>query len=207
MFFDLDGTLWDALEALTLSWNETMIRNNKKYRFSKEKMQSFMGLTPEETYFLAFPDLSFDEAKELFNTCIKDQIKFLRNTPGKTYENEDEILELLSKKYPLFVVSNSEKGYVETYLEACKKEKYFLDHVCAGDTGLAKWQNILYLKEKYNIETVVYVGDTQKDFDESSRAGVKFIHANYGFGKINHKCLEMNELKELPILLEQIKNM
>ena len=34
IFFDLDGTLWDALIPLTVSWNETMKKYNKKYYFS-----------------------------------------------------------------------------------------------------------------------------------------------------------------------------
>ena len=31
IFFDLDGTLWDALIPLMDSWNEAMKINNKKY--------------------------------------------------------------------------------------------------------------------------------------------------------------------------------
>ena len=42
IFFDLDGTLWDALDSLTKSWNETCKNNNLPYFFSYELMKSFM---------------------------------------------------------------------------------------------------------------------------------------------------------------------
>ena len=36
IFFDLDGTLWDALDSLTKSWNETCKNNNLPYFFSQK---------------------------------------------------------------------------------------------------------------------------------------------------------------------------
>ena len=39
LFFDLDGTLWDAIVPLTESWNEAMIKASKPYRFDLDKMK------------------------------------------------------------------------------------------------------------------------------------------------------------------------
>lgn len=204
IFFDLDGTLWDALLQITDSWNMTMIKNNYRYRFDVQIIKSYMGLTPEETCKLAFNDISLKEGLKIFKFLVEDEIVFLSKNPGKTYDYEDEVLENLSKKYDLFVVSNSDKGYVENYLSTCNKTKYFKGHICAGDTGLAKWQNIILLKEKEHIDKVIYVGDTLKDKNESEKANATFIHAKYGFGKIDDDCHEINGLQELPKLVEQI---
>jgi len=204
IFFDLDGTLWDALIPLCESRNNAMEENGYKYRFSLEKMQSFMGLTPEETCPLAFEDKKLEEGLKLFKICLDYEIKYLAKNPGKLYENEENVLENLSKKYPLYIVSNADKGYIQNYLNACNMNKYFEDFVQAGDTGLAKRENILYMQKKHNIDQVIYVGDTNKDKIESEKAGAIFIHAAYGFGKIKETKYKIDSLNELENKIKEI---
>lgn len=204
ILFDLDGTLWNALDTITEAWNKAMKEHNLKYSFSLETMKSFMGLTPKETAPLAFKDVDLNKGLEYFVLCLNEEIKYLRVHPGKLYEDEEEVLKELSKHYPLFIVSNSDKGYIEDYLNAYDFNKYFKDHVCAGDTDLEKWQNILYIKNKYQLEEIIYVGDTKKDLNESIKAGVKFIHASYGFGEIEEEVLNISKLRELPDLIKKV---
>lgn len=204
IFFDLDGTLWDAINQIKESWNLTMERLNQPFSFSFEVIKSTMGLTPLETLPITFSGLEEKEAMKLFQECVKDEIKFLNKKPGTLYPNEIEVLTSLSKKYPLYIVSNSDVGYVENYLTSCHMEKYFKGHVCAGDTKLAKWQNILYLKEKEGIDEVIYVGDTLKDKIESEKANVQFIHASYGFGVIENDEFNITNLLELPPLVDEM---
>ena len=204
ILFDLDGTLWDALDTITEAWNKAMKDNNLNYSFSIATMKSFMGLTPRETAPLAFEDVSLEKGLEYFSLCLNEEIKYLRIHPGKLYEDEEEVLKVLQKDFSLFIVSNSDKGYIEDYIEAYKFNKYFTDHVCAGDTNLEKRQNILFIKNKYNLKDIIYVGDTLKDQNESNKAGVKFIHAAYGFGEIKEEVNKINSLKELPDLVKKV---
>lgn len=198
IFFDLDGTLWDAIVPLTESWNQAMIKAGKPFRFTLAKTKSYMGLTPEETVPLAFPGVPFDEGLVLFKTALRSEISYLRVHPGKLYPDEAQTLAILSQKYPLYLVSNSDKGYIENYLRACHMESYFQGHVCAGDTGYPKWKNIQYLKAKEKIDEVIYLGDTLKDKVESEKAGVRFIHAAYGFGVIEDDKVAISKLSDLP---------
>lgn len=204
IFFDLDGTLWDALNQITISWNLTMEKFHYPYRFSLEDVKSIMGLTPEETCQLLFKDKSLKEGLDIFHLLVKEEINYLSKHPGIIYENEDQVLSVLSAKYDLYVVSNSDKGYIENYLSTCNKEKYFKGHICAGDLGLPKWKNILYVKKKEKIDGVIYVGDTLKDKIESEKAHVKFIHAAYGFGKIDDDQVKINNLRELILKAEEV---
>lgn len=204
IFFDLDGTLWDALIQIMEAWNKAMKENKLNYTFSFETIKSFMGLTPLETAPLAFKDVSLKKGLEYFALCLKEEILYLQNNPGKLYPHEEEILKVLSNKYPLFIISNSDKGYIEGYLKAYNFNKYFKGHVCAGDTNLEKWENINLVKDKYNYKEVIYVGDTKKDFLESQKANVNFIHASYGFGKIDESVLKINSLQELPDLVKKV---
>lgn len=204
LFFDLDGTLWDALVPLTESWNEAMKEHQLPYRFDLKKMQSYMGLTPEETVPLSFPDVRMEEGLKYFKIAVAAEIKYLASHPGTLYPKEEEVLRELSSLYPLYIVSNSDKGYVENYLSACHMEKYFVGHVCAGDRGLAKWENILYLKKKENIDSLIYIGDTNKDKVESEKAHVPFVHAAYGFGKIDPDPCKIDSLEELVPLAKKL---
>ena len=66
----------------------------------------------------------------------------------------------LSKRYPLFVVSNCQAGYIELVFEKTGLGKYFTGHLLPGDTGEAKAANIQTIAKKYELKAPVYVGDT-----------------------------------------------
>lgn len=204
IFFDLDGTLWDAIKQIQQSWNETMIEYHQPYHFDYKTIHSTMGLTPKETLPITFKGMAEDEAMYLFKECVKGEIQYLSKNPGILYPDEEKVLEELNKEYPLYIVSNSDVGYIENYLSSCHMEKYFKGHLCAGDTKLEKWQNILLLKEREGIDEVIYVGDTLKDKNESEKAKVKFIHAAYGFGVIDDDPYKIEKLSELPALAKKL---
>lgn len=204
IFFDLDGTLWDAMLPIMMSYNECMKINKLPYVFDAKKTSSFMGLTPLETIKLAFPDVDIKEGERLFKLMFDYEIKYLAKHPGKLYPNEEKVISELSKSYDLYVVSNADKGYIENYLDGCKMRQYFKGTLCAGDTGLDKHDNIRLLMKKENIDEVIYVGDTLKDYIECQKAGVHFIHASYGFGMIEEQVDRINSLNELIPLINKI---
>ncbi|MCI2111052.1 MAG: HAD family hydrolase [Bacilli bacterium] len=204
LIFDLDGTLWDALKGITIAWNAAMAREGQTYFFTEAIMRNYMGLTPEETGPLAFPNKTLAEQMRLFRSCLKSEIDYLGRHPGVLYPFEKEVLAELGKTYDLYIVSNSDKGYVENYLRACGTGRYFKGHVCAGDTDAPKWRNIRYIMEKNSIERAAYIGDTEKDRRESKVAGIPFIWAAYGFGvRVNARHLIRN-LTELPQVAKSV---
>jgi len=205
LFFDLDGTMWDAIDKLVDAYNEAMIKGGYKYRFTFPMVKSFMGLTPEETVPLAFgKEISIEDGLKLFKIIYDEELVYLKKTPGTLYPKVEETLSLLSKKYPLYVVSNADKGYIETFFEGTGLGKYFKSHLAAGDTGLAKWQNIMLLQEREKIDEVIYIGDTNKDKVEATRAGARFIHAAYGFGVIENDEYKVDRFEELPKVIGEL---
>lgn len=204
ILFDLDGTLWDALTQIKDSWNLAMELEDKSYRFSLQDIRSYMGLTPEETAPLAFPNDNKEDALSLFYKCVAQEIKDLRINPGKLYKDEEDVLKELSTTYLLYIVSNAACGYIDNYIYGYHFEKYFHSFLCSGDTHLDKHDNIKYLIKRDSLDDVIYVGDTYKDMMECQSAGVKFIHASYGFGKIKEKVHKINGLIELPPLIDQL---
>jgi len=204
IFFDLDGTLWNAIEQVKDSWNEEMVKLNKPYRFTYKDIESHMGLTPIETVSIAFPGISQDEGLALFKACFENEVKYLKNHLGTLYPNEKETILELSKKYPLYIVSNADVGYIDNYVNGYIFNDIYSGFLCAGDTGFPKFKNILFLKDKERIDDVIYIGDTLKDKTESIKAGVKFIHAAYGFGTIDNDEYFVNSFGELPQKIEEL---
>jgi phosphoglycolate phosphatase-like HAD superfamily hydrolase len=65
------------------------------------------------------------------------------------------------------------------------------DWVCAPKQGLRgkpSPDQLLYTMAFCNVDPIdtVYIGDMQSDYECAQRAGVDFIHANYGYGQV--KC-------------------
>jgi len=54
------------------------------------------------------------------------------------------------------------------------------------------------------LDDAVYVGDIQGDYDASMDAGVKFIHAAYGFGTVEDKVPEIHKFCELENVADQV---
>ena len=70
------------------------------------------------------------------------------------------------------------------FLKATGLSRYFAGHLCPGDTGVAKAENLMLISQKYHLQAPVYVGDTMGDFEACQKAGVPFIFASYGFGDV-----------------------
>ena len=72
-------------------------------------------------------------------------------------------------------MSNCQDGYVPAFLHAHKLGQYFADIEMSGRTGLDKGSNIKLIMERNNIESAVYIGDTEGDEKAARFAGIPFI--------------------------------
>ena len=125
-------------------------------------------------------------------TFTADQLK-----AAPLYEDLEKALQILSAKYPLYIVSNSQCGYIELFLEKNGFGKYFRGHLCNGDTGLDKGSNIRQIADQNGLKSPVYIGDTMGDFEACRKAGVPFILAEYGFGKVPEPDMRISKPMDL----------
>ena len=63
------------------------------------------------------------------------------------------------------------------------------------------------MKDKHQIDQVIYVGDTIKDKNECDLAHVLFVHAKYGFGKIDDEQYYINSLLDLERVADKLFNL
>lgn len=184
--FDIDGTLWDSTDAVARSWME-YIQKNTHYHPEKELtgdlLKQYFGMILSDIAANVFADLSEEERLPLIRQCCRYENEYLQKHPVSPYAGVSDTLKLLAEKYPLFIVSNCEAGYIETFLESTGLTPYIQDHLCPGDTSLPKWDNIRTIVQKHQLASPVYVGDTNGDHLACQKAGVPFIFASYGFGQ------------------------
>lgn len=201
LIFDLDGTMWDSGEGICGTWAEVI----KKYPEVKstvtlDKLHACMGLPIETIGQRLFPELDAKMQKKLMDECCDMENEYLAVHGGILYPELNDVLLELSEKYKLFVVSNCQKGYIESFFKAHDTGKYFTDIECYGNTMLSKGENNRLIIERNDLKNAVYIGDTQGDADSAEFAGIPFVYAEYGFGKVkkyDYMISSFAQLREL----------
>ena len=204
IIFDLDGTLWDATEQMLPAWNRVLKRYTSRQPMTLEEVRSYMGKTVEEIAAAALPTVPEEQRVAIFNQCCIEELPWLTEHPGNIYPQVPQVLRYLAQNHPLYIVSNCQDGYIQTFLQVSGLGDCFVDFTCSGMTGLGKGSNIRLLMEKHQITRAVYVGDTQGDYNACQKAQVPFIHASYGMGTVEQPVPCINCIAELPAALERL---
>ena len=184
VIFDLDGTLWDATEQMLPAWNRVLKRYTSRQPMTLEEVRSYMGKTVEEIVAKAPDGAIFNNAGQVLNhtlyflQCCIEELPWLTEHPGTIYPQVPQVLRQLAQNHPLYIVSNCQDGYIQTFLQVSGLGDCFVDFTCSGMTGLGKGSNIRLLMEKHQITRAVYVGDTQGDYEATVEAGVPFLWAS-----------------------------
>ena len=206
IIFDLDGTLWETIDATYLSVNEVAKKYNHS-EVSKELIIKNFGNSKPASAKLLFPDLEQEKAFKLLDESDSLCVQNLTNNGGYLYPGLEETLFTLQQDYDLYIVSNTAtKKYIESFLISSRLFKYFKDYVAASEIILSKGNAIIKLMDDYYIEEAIYVGDTLKDKESADIANIPFIQCLYGFGKDLNCEYKVNDIKELPECIDKIFN-
>ena len=198
IIFDLDGTLWDSTKVLSKAWSAVCENNEEVNRsITEEELGSVMGLQMHDVAAKLFPNLDGAAQEKILDLCCREEERLLLKEGGILYKDLESVLEKLSKTYSLFIVSNCQCGYIETFIQYHKLGKYFKDFECAGNTRLAKGENIKGVIKRNDLQNSVYVGDTQSDCNAAKLANIPFVFASYGFGKVDGYDYVIEEVSDL----------
>ena len=201
----MDGTLWDSAAGVAASWNEVFETEDPgRTPLTKQDIMNVMGLTMKDIADVLFHDLSPERRYALLSKCMDHENEYLLRHGGTLYPALEETLITLSSRFPLFIVSNCQSGYIEAFLSHYGFAQYFTDYGCYGDNSLPKDENIRLVARRNHLDRYFYIGDIQGDYDATVAAGGSFIHAAYGFGKIAQNVPCIHEFKELPALLDEL---
>ena len=199
LIFDIDGTLWDSRALVAEGYNIQLKREGLEHLFlTEEILKPLFGKVMTEIADVLLATIPVEERYDLMERCMETENNYLWENPCDIgYEGVTETIAKLSEKYRLFIVSNSQCGYPELVIDKMGLTPYIEGHMCFGDTLTSKGQTILTLMKKHNIQSAVYIGDTQGDYEATVEAGLPFVWCTFGFGTPEGYAAKVDNFAEL----------
>ena len=205
IIFDLDGTLWDATAGITAAWQEVIDSEKIDVKLPREAVKGCMGLPMDEIFLRLLPNIGDGLRAKMQQKCQQYENEYLSRHGGVLYPNVEQTLSALKNiGYDLYIVTNSQDGYVEAFFDSMKLRRYFTDYEMFGRTGLLKAENIRLVIARNGVDNAVYVGDAQGDYDSSKAAKIPFVFASYGFGQVADYEYSVDSFDKLPEIIGRI---
>lgn len=197
LIFDMDGTLWDAVDTYAYCWNLAFKEVGLDKEYTGKDLIQYMGIEAKKIFTLVFPDLSDDEINNLFKVIARIVDENLPSMGGNVYPDVIDGLHKLATKYKLFMLSNCQKGSIGDFMKYTDTEHLFLDYFEHGANHQPKHVNMHTLMDKYDLSSPVYVGDTDSDRKQCDIADVPYVFVSYGFGSTDKYSLKFDSFKDL----------
>ena len=194
LIFDMDGTLWDAIDTYAEIWNMAFEKEGIEQHITRDDLLSLIG-TPIDDIMRHF--VADEQVDNLLQTIAALVVTELPRLGGKLYAGVKEGMAQLSQHYKLFMLSNCDELELPIFVRYAGIENYITDTIAYGNTRRPKAENMRLLMDKYNLQQPVYVGDTEGDCREAHRAGVPFVWMSYGFGTTNKAQLQFDHFSHL----------
>lgn len=199
LVFDLDGTLWDTCEVCARGWNNVVQRLGIRFRtIVADDVRRVAGKPHDACMRETFVGLSEAELRALSEGTTIEDNEIVAREGGTLFDGVRDGLIALSRAYPLYIVSNCQSGYIETFLQHSGLATLIRDFECWGNTGRSKGENLRALIERNALGRPWLVGDTQGDLDAARENDVPFVHASYGFGACRGAELTIACFLDLP---------
>ncbi len=184
IFLDIDGTLWDSTYTVSEAWSKVLnTKPDVQADVSPQRLKTLFGKPLYEIAAAIFPEYDKAVQRQLIDECCAHEHDLLKEKPGRIFEGVPETIRELSQRYPVCIVSNCEAGYIELVTDKLGVRDCITDFECPGYSGLDKGSNIRLVMERNGFKDIVYVGDTQGDYEATRKAEVPFVYCKYGFGK------------------------
>jgi len=196
IIFDMDGTIIDSSKS---------IENSINY------VRKLIGLAPiDSVYFMKHISASDDELAELFypkGNLEENHEKFLNHFDehcldhSKLFDGLDIAIKELSKSYPLAIATNASDFFAKKMLKYLGVFEYF-DVVTGANehaNGKPKPDMLIYILKELNgsADKSFMIGDSLRDKEAASAINMNYLHAQWGYEKIDSIDCGVSTYKEL----------
>lgn len=223
IFFDLDKTLWDfdknSEETLKEIFKNHNLNNyfknfntfystyntiNEKLWGKYAKLEITKKELKTERFYMTLKAVGISDLK-LSETI---NIEYINESPKKksVFPNTYELLEYLTNKYKLAIITNGFKEIQFEKLKNCELDKYFTKVICPEDSGFQKPNKKMF---QYSLSSLnakkehsIMVGDDLNvDIIGASNFGIDTIYFNPKSIITNKPSYEVNYLLEITKVL------
>lgn len=203
VIFDMDGTLWDAVDTYAHIWNITSDRFGITRRVTRDDLLQQMGQPIDRIVNAIFHDSLTGRRNDYLNALLENESALTKTLGGRLYDGVADGIKQLSRRYKLLMASNCGADGLHNFLKYTGLTEYFTDTITNGETHLDKAENIKILIERHNLTNPVYVGDTQHDCTSAHKAGIPMIFVTYGFGQCTGYDAKADNFNQLVKLLSE----
>jgi phosphoglycolate phosphatase len=197
LIFDMDGTLWDAVDTYAESWNIVFNEFGVDKTIARDELARMVGWEGKKVIDALMPGFEEEKQQQIFAAVMDNRREILPASGGILYDGVKEGLKELAEKYPLFILSNCSKGIIRLFIDWAGIDEHITDELAHGVNFMPKHHNIKLLAEKHGLKNPAYIGDTAGDGEQSRRAGVPFVFVSYGFGTTDDYDLKFDDFKSL----------
>jgi len=200
----------DMIKLIIFDFDGVIINEYAKhYEFTKKRIK---GLTEEE--FKRLFEGNFREQFKKFRKRATGLHKFDYNEYKKTLKINTKIkgiLQKLSKKYILGIITSAREDGTEILLKKSRLKKVFSFNY-GSETHSSKVEKFKKVLNEYNLtpKQCIFVTDTVGDIFEARKIGIKSIAVDYGYHE-RQKLQKANPFKivssfsEIEQAIEEIK--
>jgi phosphoglycolate phosphatase len=197
LIFDMDGTLWDAVDTYTESWNIIFKKLNLDRTMVREQLLERIGWDGAKVMQSVLPEFDEEQRRQIYNDVNEVRRELLPKNGGILYNGVIEGLKALASNYPLFILSNCGAGIIRVFIDWAGINEQITDEMAYGVNNMPKHHNMKVLSDKYSLKKPVYIGDTAGDGEQSRMAGLPFVFVSYGFGKTEDYDLKFDDFNSL----------
>ncbi len=181
LIFDMDGTLWDAVDSYVAVWDATFAEFGMPTgTVTREQLIECMGMPINEIYRSLVGDPS--GADRFLKRLAENEDRLMISLGGTLYPGVKEQIPRLASRYRLFMLSNCSALGLPNFLAYTGLGEHFTDTISYGVNLQQKDHNIRLLMQRHNLTAPLYIGDTEGDCRSAHSAGIPMQLARYGFG-------------------------
>ena len=200
--FDIDGTLWNASSASARGWNLGLGQLGAKAKVTAEQIAMVAGSPYESCVEALLPGMRarYPGLLEVLGGCERVSVE---RDGGTFYDGALEAVSRLARELDVFLVSNCQEWYLESFLGFSGLGALLSGVDCHGRSGLPKSEMLSQMKRAHSWAAPVYVGDTAGDEAAARMAGLTHIHVSWGFGQPEDDPMTVDSFAELLALLKR----
>lgn len=224
VFLDMDGTLLDFYKSESVALSKVL--QDFKIEATDEKIKLYSAINLSQWKRLEKGEIDRDRVlvgrfeiffEQLGETADASQARRLYEkylSQGHYFiDGAEDLLEILSKKYDLYIATNGTKKVQLSRIASSGIEKYFKDIFISEDLGCNKPDKLFFEKcfekiRSIDLSETVIIGDSlSSDILGGNNAGIKTVWFN-PLHEENNKSLridfETDDLSDIPGILEKL---